>query len=398
MNGPDRIPVPSLLQEDGGEVLRGSERRKTEDRFRTLLELAPDAILIVDREGSIMFANGQAVNWFGYRLDELLGRSVDVLVPDAFRGEHQQLREGYHGSPRPRPMGAGLDLHVRRKDGYELPVEISLSPMETDDGLLVTAIIRDVSERREAERHIRELNASLEQRTLELEAINRELEAFSYSVSHDLRAPLRGVDGFSQALMEDYGDQLDATARDYLRRIRAGTQRMGRLIDDLLHLSRISRTELVPERVDMSALAESVAAELQGRDPARQLDLVIQPGLCAQGDSHLLQVVLENLLGNAWKFTAGKAPARIEFAARAEDGAQAFYVRDNGAGFDMAYVGKLFGAFQRLHGDAEFPGTGIGLATVKRIVARHGGRVWAEGAVDGGATFYFTLKYCGDAP
>jgi PAS domain S-box-containing protein len=398
MNGPDRIPAPGQLQETGNGAPRGGSRRRTEDRFRTLLELAPDAILIVDREGSILFANGQAVNWFGYRLDELLGRSVDVLVPDVFRGEHRQLREDYQTAPRPRPMGAGLDLHVRRKDGYLLPVEISLSPTETEDGLLVTAIIRDVSDRREAERRIRELNASLEQRTRELESTNRELEAFSYSVSHDLRAPLRAIDGFSQALVEDYGDRLDATAQDYLRRIRAGTQRMGRLIDDLLHLSRIGRAELVPAAVDLSGLAEAVAAELRAREPGRVVEFVIQPGLCALGDSHLLQVVLENLLGNAWKFTAGRTPARIEFGARRGDGGTTFFVRDNGAGFDMAYVGKLFGAFQRLHGEAEFPGTGIGLATVKRIIARHGGAVGAEGAPGGGASFHFTLTPCEGAP
>lgn len=394
MNGPDRIPAPGTPWPGSGK----EERRKSEARFRSLLELAPDAILICDRQGTIMFANGQAVNWFGYPLDELLGRSVDMLVPDTFRSVHDHLRDGYMASPRARPMGAGLDLHVRRKDGYELPVEISLSPLETEDGLLVTAIVRDVSERRESERQIRELNASLAQRTAELEAINQELEAFSYSVSHDLRAPLRAIDGFSQALTEDYAGQLDATAQDYLRRVRAGTQRMGRLIDDLLHLSRISRAELAPERVDLSALAETVAAELRGHEPERTVEFVGQPGLCVEGDSHLLQVVLENLLGNAWKFTTGKVPARIEFGLLEADAVQAYYVRDNGAGFDMTYVNKLFGAFQRLHSADQFPGTGIGLATVKRIIARHGGRVWAEGAVDAGATVYFTLRRCGGAP
>ncbi|HEX8978425.1 MAG TPA: PAS domain S-box protein [Parasulfuritortus sp.] len=370
-----------------------------EDLFRQLLEHAPDAILIVDRAGEIVFANAQAVGWFGYPMEELLGRPVEFLVPDMHRPDHRRLREQYQAEPRVRPMGAGLDLHVRRKDGSNLAVEISLSPLETADGLLVTAIIRDVSERREAETRIRELNARLEQRTAELEAINQELEAFSYSVSHDLRAPLRAVDGFSQALLEDYGGQLDATAHDYLARIRTGSQRMGRLIDDLLNLSRIVRTDLAPpQRVDLSDIAEGLASELRQRDPDRVVEFVIQPDLCVEGDSHLLQVALENLLGNAWKFTARRASARIEFGVQGDAENRVFFVRDNGAGFDMAYAGKLFGAFQRLHGTAEFPGTGIGLATVKRIIARHGGKVWAEGAVDEGATVYFTLRECGAAP
>lgn len=390
MNASDRLihPDPGRLGDVAGP---GSN-----EHYRNLLELAPDAILIVDRRGVIKFANCQAVNWFGYPVEEMLGQSVEMLVPDAFRAIHQSLRESYQANPLPRPMGAGLDLHVRRKDGFELPVEISLSPLATEDGLLVTAIIRDVSDRREADRRIRELNARLEERTRELEAINRELEAFSYSVSHDLRAPLRGIDGFSQALLEDYGTRLDSTGQDYLRRIRAGTQRMGRLIDDLLHLSRIMRADMVMEQVDLTALAKVVAADLSAREPGRLVDFDIQPGLCGEADSHLIRVVLDNLFGNAWKFTGGRVPARIEFGVARRDDGHAFYVRDNGAGFDMSYVDKLFGAFQRLHAESEFQGTGIGLATVKRVIQRHGGRVWAEGAVDGGATFWFTLRPCGE--
>jgi signal transduction histidine kinase len=226
-----------------------------------------------------------------------------------------------------------------------------------------------------------------------LDLANKELEAFSYSVSHDLRAPLRGIDGFSQALLEDSADKLDAEGKDHLRRIRGATQRMADLIDALLSLSRVTRSELHRTSLDFSALARAIAAELQQRDPERQAEWGIQDGLAVVGDPRLLRAVLENLLGNAWKFTAARAPARIEFGIwPGSDGRPTYYIRDNGAGFDMAYKDKLFGAFQRLHTQAEYRGAGIGLATVQRIIHRHGGRIWAEGAPDQGATFYFTLE------
>jgi signal transduction histidine kinase len=226
----------------------------------------------------------------------------------------------------------------------------------------------------------------------QLELANKELEAFSYSVSHDLRAPLRSMDGFSQALLEDYADKVDAEGKDYLQRIRGAAQRMGDLIEALLALSRVTRSEVHRAPLDLSALAGAIAAELQQREPGRQAEWVIQDGLATEGDARLLRAVLENLLGNAWKFTAARAPARIEFGVWAgSDGRPTYFVRDNGAGFDMAYEDKLFGAFQRLHTQAEYAGTGIGLATVQRIIHRHGGRVWAEGAPGKGATFYFTI-------
>jgi PAS domain S-box-containing protein len=261
---------------------------------------------------------------------------------------------------------------------------------------IVGDIIVNALERKQAEESIRKFNEELEQRviqrTQQLEAANQELEAFAYSVSHDLRAPLRAIDGFSLALIEDYSSQLDEGAISYLDRVRAASQRMGQLIDDLLKLSRVTRSEMVHHTVNLSALVDEIADELQGTEPMRNVTFHIQPGVTARGDQQLLRVMLTNLLNNAWKFTSKKEQSVIEFG-RLDDNPDVpiYFVRDNGVGFNMDYADKLFGTFQRLHSTHEFEGTGIGLATVKRIVLRHGGRVWAEGDVDHGATFYFTL-------
>ena len=246
--------------------------------------------------------------------------------------------------------------------------------------------------------------AALENKTAQLQETNRELESFSYSVSHDLRSPLRGIDGWGLALIEDYGDQLDATAHTYLERIRHDTQRMGRLIDDLLQLARVTRGEIKHEAVDLSALAQTVAERVQRAQTGRRIEFLIQPGLSAEGDPRLLEIALTNLLDNACKFTSPRPEARIEFgetlAEEPETGVRrrVYFVRDNGVGFDMVHAQRLFGAFQRMHKASEFPGTGIGLATVQRIVRRHGGQVWAEAKLDQGATFYFSLSQTNPFP
>lgn len=259
-----------------------------------------------------------------------------------------------------------------------------------------SALAEDIEEKARAEREIRRLNEVLEkrvsERTSELRASNQELEAFSYSVAHDLRAPLRIIDGFSQALIEDYSDRLDPEGISNLERVRAASQRMARLIDDLLELSRLARKEVKREEVDLTGLAESVARSFKKVEPERDVEFRIAEGLEAECDRGLTRVMLENLLGNAWKFTSERDKAVVEFGSlREESGKEVFFVRDNGAGFDMRYASRLFGAFQRLHSPSDFQGTGIGLATVQRIVHRHGGEVRAEGELGKGATFYFTL-------
>jgi light-regulated signal transduction histidine kinase (bacteriophytochrome) len=243
---------------------------------------------------------------------------------------------------------------------------------------------RDVTDRKRAQRE-------LAQRAAELAIANAELERFAHSVSHDLRAPLRSITRFSQILLEDHADELDEEGKDYLGRVAAAGLRMTRMIEDLLELSRVMRAEMRREPVDLSGLAEDIAEGLEFNHPERQAEFVIERGLVAEGDRRLLRLVLENLLGNAWKFTAKQPRARIEFGVAEREGTPAYYVRDDGAGFDMAYADRLFKVFERLHGVDEFEGTGIGLATVARVVRRHGGRVWAEGEMGRGATFYFTL-------
>lgn len=266
---------------------------------------------------------------------------------------------------------------------------------DDDDTAMILLAIEDVTEkvrvRDELHQENRQLEDMVRERTTELATANKELEAFCYSVSHDLRAPLRALDGFSNELLRNYSDRLDDKGRHYLQRLRSGTQRMGQLIDDLLQLSRLSRDEMSCERVDLSALAIAVAADLRSQEPTRQVSFAIQPDLFCQGDPGLFRVVLENLLGNAWKFTAKKAAANIAMERTEQQGLKAFLVRDDGAGFDMSHSSKLFGAFQRLHSQQEFPGTGIGLAIVQRVIHRHGGKVWAESLPGIGTTVYFSV-------
>jgi two-component system NtrC family sensor kinase len=295
-----------------------------------------------------------------------------------------------------RGLGAGADDYIAKSSEFEVLrarvlAQIRRKQFEDENRLIREQLLRRELEAAEARaaREVAEARAALAE---ELECKNKELEAFSYSVAHDLRTPLRSVDGFSQALLEDYTDKLDDVGKQYLRHVRESAQQMGQLIDDLLSLSRVTRGDFEREQVDLTAITSSVATRLQKQHAGRKVELVVADGLVAAGDVRLLTIALENLLGNAWKFTGKRANARIEVGSCDNRGRRTYFVRDNGAGFDMTYASKLFGVFQRLHSVSEFEGTGIGLATVDRVVRRHGGRIWAEGEVGSGATFFFTLE------
>ena len=359
---------------------------QTLDREARLLDLAQDAILVrsVGR-AEITYWNQGAVRLYGWSAAEAIGRVSHDLLQTAF----PEPRASIERTLAEQGVWQGDLVHTAR-DGRRLVVASRWAVQRDQDGtpLAYLELNTDVTERRH-------LEARLEQRTSELEEANRELVAFTYSVAHDLRAPLRAIDGFSLALLEDYGATLDPGAQDYLHDVRAATQRLGQLMDDLLQLARVSRAPLRRERVDLSGLAQAVARELDATTPDRRIAWQIQPGLLGNGDPSLLRLVLDNLLGNAHKFTAACPVARITFTGTAVGGAaseQVYTVSDNGAGFDPTYAAKLFGPFQRLHREDEFPGTGIGLATVARVVARHGGRVEAHSPGEGhGAAFSFTL-------
>jgi PAS domain S-box-containing protein len=356
-----------------------------EGRYRGLLEAAPDAMVVVNQGGDIILLNVQAEKQFGYRRDELLGQKVKNIIPEGFA--ERLLADGLRSAEDAlaQQIGTGIELSGRRKDGGEFPIEIMLSPLESAEGILVTAAIRDITERKRHE-------GTLQEKNIQLEAAVDELEAFSYSVSHDLRTPLRAIDGFSRILLKQYGPILPEEPREYLQLVRDNTVQMGHLVDDLLAFSRLGRQALKKRQVATGTIVAQVLRDARGRAEGRSVSVSVGETPSVWGDPSLLKQVFVNLIDNAFKYTRLRAEAVIEIGSRESGGECVFFVRDNGAGFDMRYADKLFGVFQRLHRAEDFEGTGVGLAIVQRIVQRHGGRIWAEAAIDRGATFFFTTE------
>ncbi|HYA12789.1 MAG TPA: ATP-binding protein, partial [Syntrophales bacterium] len=397
------LDIEIAVRKRAEEALKGSEQR-----LANIIGFLPDATVVIDREGRVIAWNRAIETMTGVSAEEILGKGdYEYAIP--FYGERRPILidlvlqptediEKKYANIERRPDGTLVgEAHIPHLRGGGLYFIGLAAPLYDFKGNLLGAIevISDITDRKRAEEEIRRLNDELEQRvverTMQLEATIKELEAFSYSVSHDLRAPLRGINGWSLALLEDCADQLNEQGRKYLDIVRMETLRMGKLIDDLLELSRVSRTDMRHEQVDISAMAVSIVKRLQDAEPDREVEFIVQPDLTVFGDAQLLDVMMANLLGNAWKFTGKKPSAHIEFGRAETDGQSVYFIRDNGIGFDMSHTGKLFGAFQRMHKASEFPGSGVGLATVQRIIHRHGGRVWAEAEVEKGTTVYFTL-------
>jgi PAS domain S-box-containing protein len=359
----------------------------TADRpYRLSVEAMNEGAAIVSPRGVILDANPRLSAMTGRTARELTGSTVLDLAPDAHRGTFARPLDVSPGH------SARGETELSGPGGRTVPVLLSVSGFDLDGMAVRCLILTDLTAQRSAEAEVRKLNAELEQRVSELERVNKSLESFTYAVSHDLRAPLRALNGFSEALLEECGGRLGETGREYTTRIQAASGRMSTLIEDLLRLSRESRAAIDPRPVDLGAEVARIAGELRAREPGRRARFTIQDGVWVNADRALIRTVLQNLVENAWKFTGRREEAVIEFSAvTGEDGRLRCQVRDNGAGFDPEYAGKLFQPFQRLHPARDFPGTGIGLASVRQIVERHGGRTWAEGATGEGAAFYFTL-------
>ncbi len=373
-----------------------AQHQLTNETLRMVSTAAQDAIIMTDNEGKIALWNDAGRRIFGYSEQEAEGKKLhELILPRRYHIDFKQELDAYRSDVGGSIVGKTMELAGVRKDGTQIVTECSISGVSIDGKKHVICIFRDVTDRKRAEDEIRRLNEDLEkkvwERTKELEKANRELEAFSYSVAHDLRTPLSSIGGFSAILAEQYADKLDSAAKDYLERIQAASKRMKDVTDSLLALAHVGGAELHREAVDLSAMAQEISANLRALEPQRDVDIRIVPAMVANADPGLTRIALDNLLGNAWKFTAKTENAKIEFGTTIVDGNSAYVMRDNGAGYDPALSNKLFTQFGRLHTEREFNGSGIGLAIVARVIRRHGGRIWAEGALGQGAAFYFTF-------
>src|SRR5712692_6561409 len=366
-------------------------RRAIEEKFRAVAETANDAIVSADSRGNISYFNKAAERTFGYPAADVLGKPLTVLMPEPFHDAHQRGLARFLSTGEAHVIGKTIELTGKRKDGSEFPLELSLATWKAPEGIFFTAMIRDVTERKRTEEILERNRAELARSNAELTGANKELEAFTYSVSHDLRAPLRHVDGFSKILLDEFAPQLDSNAQHCLQRIQEGVRQMGRLVDDLLNLGRVGRQVLNRQPIALKSAVLEVLAELKPETTGREIEWRIGDLPVVQCDPGLMKLVFANLLSNAIKFTRPQKCAVIEVGQMTVEGQPAIFVRDNGIGFNMRYVDKLFGIFQRLHRQEDFEGTGVGLANVQRIIHKHGGRVWAEAEPYKGATFFFTL-------
>lgn len=369
--------------------------RKSEERYRTLIETTNDWIWEIDDEYCFTYSSLKIHSILGYDLNHVMGESIFELMPANIQ---QNAEKKFKSFTHHQKAFINEELSFINASGEIAIFETSGIPLFTNNGIFqgYRGIAKDITERKRTEKQIARLNDELEYKVIErtkmLQIANKELEAFSYSVSHDLRAPLRSIDGFSQALIEDYSDVLDETGKNYLNRVRSAAQRMSTLIDDMIKLAKVSRSTIEKKELNLSEMASGIANALIETDPDRNVEFIIQPDITAVGDKNLIKVVLQNLMENAWKFTSKNKHAKIEVGIEDKSGNTTYYVRDNGAGFNMDYARKLFTPFQRLHKESDFPGTGIGLSTVQRIIHRHLGKIWAEGKINSGAVFYFTLQ------
>jgi PAS domain S-box-containing protein len=380
--------ISNLYTVNGDKVIQCNirditDRKKAEfalieekNKMENVLNSTSDGFFTFDANFRFTYFNRAAEEILGRKASEVVGLSFVEAFPQAKGSVFEEHYLQALKDRKPLSFESYFEL-----EPYQNWYDVRVFPSK--EGIAV--FFQAITERKKAE----EL---LQRNSRELEATNKELEAFSYSISHDLRAPLRTLDGFSEAVLQDYGDRLDENGRDYLYRIRKASQKMSQLIEDILKLSRITVSDTNRDEVNLSDLVESIADDIKDNRPERQVDFVIQPGITTQGDIKLLEVALRNLMENSWKFTNKSPRARIEFGVNSQNGKQVYFLADNGVGFDMKYAERLFQPFRRLHSDKEFPGTGIGLATVQRVIHRHGGRIWADSKVGGGATFYFTLE------